>query len=122
MIMGFVTTISVRISNLSANRDIFKQYAPAYNGALELSGFMEEISYTDNTKFKTLLFNSGNFSDSYIDRSLSDKFPSSIYIIYAYRNLDYCRYKYWNNFEYFNTSLNGTSTHLNYSGNSMNKN
>ena len=38
--------ISKRISDISSNKDIFKQAAPYYNNALSNSGYKDKISYT----------------------------------------------------------------------------
>lgn len=44
--------ISIRISNLSANEEIFNESAFIYNDALSLSGFKDEIYYVPYTRLK----------------------------------------------------------------------
>lgn len=39
MVRGTFNTVSVRLSNLTSNRDIFVQHAPAFKEALNLSVF-----------------------------------------------------------------------------------
>lgn len=112
-IMGVVIAISVRVSNLSANRCIFEHYALTYNYALKLSGFRDEIYYIDNTKFKTLLYDSGSLSDPCVaSNRCPDRSPNSRATNLSYSNLDSCRYNCWNNFKYFNTRFNDRGTHL----------
>lgn len=48
---GIEIIISIRISNLSANKEIFYQHAPGDNDALKLSGFKTKISHLPNTSW-----------------------------------------------------------------------
>lgn len=54
VIDSIVKTISIRVSNLSANENIFNKHAPVYNNALRLSGFKDDL-YIPNTRFKNSL-------------------------------------------------------------------
>ena len=45
------STISKRVSSISADAETFKQAAPMYNNALSKSGFTEEIEYTTELNF-----------------------------------------------------------------------
>lgn len=55
IIDGIVKAISIRVSNLSANEDIFNKHARIYNNALRLSSFKNKISYIPNTQFHQTL-------------------------------------------------------------------
>lgn len=51
---------SVGLSNLSSNREIFKQHTSIYNNALRLSSFKDKVSFLEDTRFKIKLYGLSN--------------------------------------------------------------
>ena len=47
---SIVGNVSLRISKLSANKDIFDKHAKYYNNALNSAGFTENIKYKNSTQ------------------------------------------------------------------------
>lgn len=72
VIDGIAKTVFIRMSNSSANEDIFNKDAPIYTNALRLSDFKSDISYIPNTWFKNSL------ADLLMDSEVTDylKFAS----------------------------------------------